>query len=113
LEDQGDLNGALEAYRVAINTISADDIGFPAIAAASVLDELGQVEEAARMNARAIDTGVGRHVGWALTNLGRILSRLGEPAEAEQAFRDAIALGVPEVADAATRYLDQTERAAG
>lgn len=113
LEEQGDLDGALEAYRVAINTIPADDIGFPAVAAASVLDELGEIEEAVRMNARAIDTGVPRHVGWALTNLGRILERLGERAEAEQVYRDAVALGVPEVTEAATRFLEQTERAAG
>ncbi len=108
LEADGDTAGALEAYRVAVNTIPADDIGFPAVAAASLLDDVGEIEEAVRMDARAIDTGVPRHMGWALTNLGRILERLGDHDDAEQAYRDAIALGVPEVTEAAGRYLERT-----
>jgi tetratricopeptide (TPR) repeat protein len=113
LEAEGDTAGALEAYRVAVNTIPAEDIGFPAVAAASLLNDLGEIEEAVRMDARAIDTGVPRHVGWALTNLGRILERLGAHEDAEQAYRDAIALGVPEVSEAAGRHVEQTESAAG
>jgi tetratricopeptide (TPR) repeat protein len=112
LEEQDDPSGALEAYRIAVNTIPADDIGFPAVAAAALLGEIGEFEEAVRMNARALDTGVPRHVGWALTNLGRLLDRLGDRVEAEQAYRDAIALGVPEVTETATAYLEETEGAA-
>lgn len=113
LEEEGDRTGALEVYRVAVNTISAEDIGYPAVAAGLLLQADGALEEAVRLYARAIDTGIPRHVARATAYLGRALDTLGAAEDAEQAYRDAIALGVAEVTEEISGSREHLDSEAG
>jgi len=93
LDQQGDLAGAEEAYRLAIHTRQPDMSPLAAVNLGQILDRRGNFAAAAQAYQLAIDS---RHVDQAplaAMNLGVLRQRQEDPVGAEQAYKLAIDSG--------------------